>query len=74
MCVCANLRRQILTPTNNLAEKVKRLHTLSELPNLKQGILRASLLQAAKFRVTPVAGMEDSLLEVKLLVGCKHGF
>ena len=30
-------------------------------PNLKQCILRAGRLQAAKFRVTPVAGMEDTL-------------
>ena len=29
--------------------------------NLKQCILRAGRLQAAKFRVTPVAGMEDTL-------------
>ena len=33
-------------------------------PNLKQCILRAGRLQAAKFRVTPVAGMEDTLLQV----------
>jgi hypothetical protein len=38
-------------------------------PNLKQCILRAGRLQAAKFRVTPVAGMEDTLLEVTRTLG-----
>jgi hypothetical protein len=33
VCVCANVCWQILATTNNLGEKVRMLHRLSELPN-----------------------------------------